>query len=76
MTNYQINFFNELWQTAVNLRGTVAPAEYEARNVFITPSEAHWDTTLRHSRDDDIATRMDAAIRVLEESHPRLQGLL
>ena len=129
MTTYQIDFENELWQTAVNLRGTVAPAEYkryvlpllfmrylslrydqrrselqqlikdkrsdyytsdpvdikeiledpfeyETKNVFIIPSEAHWDTILRHSRDDDITTRLDATMRALEKSHPKLQGLL
>jgi type I restriction enzyme M protein len=34
MTAYQIDFENELWQTAVNLRGTVAPAEYKR---FVLP---------------------------------------
>ncbi len=123
------NLEKELWQTAVNLRGTVAPAEYknyvlpllfmrylslryeqryeqlalllkdrrshyytgdaavdqeiledpveyESQNVFIVPDEARWSTLRRHARADDIKIRLDKAMRLLEESHPKLNGLL
>jgi type I restriction enzyme M protein len=119
----------ELWQTAVNLRGTVAPAEYksyvlpllfmrylslryeqrytqltmllkdrrssyytgdrevdreiledpveyESQNVFIVPDEARWSTLRRHARADDIKLKLDQAMRLLEEAHPKLTGML
>ena len=124
-----ITFERELWETAVTLRGTVAPGdykhyvlpllflrylslgyeqrhqqlelmlkdqrseyftgdptvdqeiledpvEYDAANVFVVPEEASWDTLRRHARADDIKLRVDNAMRLLEERHPALQGVL
>jgi len=129
MSNNNFNFEKELWETAVRLRGTVAPAEYksyvlpllfmrylslryeqryvqlemalkeprspyytgdpdmdavilndpveyEKHNIFIVPDEAQWDYIRRHARADDIKIRLDKAMRLLEESHPKLNGLL
>ena len=123
------NLDTELWQTAVSLRGTVAPAEYknyvlpllfmrylshryehrytqltlelkdrrspyytgdpdmddviltdpaeyQRFNIFIVPDEARWDYLRRHARADDIKIRLDQAMRLLEDSHPKLNGLL
>ena len=123
------NLENELWQTAVNLRGTVAPAdykhyvlpllfmrylsrryeqrytqltmllkdqrseyytgdpdidqetlgdpvEYESHNVFVVPLEARWDYIRRHAHADDIKIKLDRAMGLLEEAHPKLKGLL
>ena len=123
------NLERELWQTAVNLRGTVAPAEYksyvlpllfmrylslryeqrrvqltlalkdqrspyytgdqttddfilndraeyESHNVFIVPDQARWSYLRRHARADDIKIKLDQAMRLLEESHPKLNGML
>jgi type I restriction enzyme M protein len=127
MTNS--NLEKELWQTAVSLRGTVAPAEYKSyvlpllfmrylslryeqrytqltmllkdrrseyytgdpdsdaailadpveyvsHNVFIVPDEARWATLRQHARADDIKLRLDKAMRILEDSHPKLAGML
>ena len=119
----------ELWQTAVNLRGTVAPAdykhyvlpllflrylslryeqryeqlqmvlkdkrspyytgdpdidaevladpvEYAQHNVFIVPEEARWSYLVKHARADDIKLKLDNALRLLQDNHPKLNGLL
>jgi type I restriction enzyme M protein len=124
-----INFERELWEAAVNLRGTVAPAdykhyvlpllflrylslryeqryrqlktalkdpgsdyytgdsqidaetladpaEYESFNIFVMTEEASWDYLRRHARSDDIKLRLDNAMRLLEERHPKLAGVL
>lgn len=123
------NLEAELWQTAVNLRGTVAPAdykhyvlpllflrylslryeqryeqlqlvlkdkrsdyytgdpdidaevladpaEYAQHNVFIVPEQARWSYLVKHARADDIKLRLDNALRLLQENHPKLNGLL
>lgn len=127
MTNTDLE--KELWQTAVSLRGTVAPAEYknyvlpllfmrylslryeqryqqltlelkepsspyytgdaemdefflsdrteyEKHNVFIVPEAARWATIRRNARADNIALKLDEAMKALEESDAKLNGLL
>lgn len=122
-------FERELWEAAVSMRGTVAPAEYKnyvlpllflrylalryqqrhaqltlllrdegsdyftgdpetdaevladeseytAANVFVVPEEASWEYLLRHARAADIKLRLDTAMRLLEQRHPRLAGVL
>lgn len=129
MANNHFNFETELWQTAVSLRGTVAPAEYKnyvlpllfmrylslryeqrytqltmalkeprspyytgdaemdavilndpaeyaSQNVFIVPEEAKWSYLRSQARADDIKLKLDQAMRKLEESQPKLNGLL
>ena len=124
-----IDFERELWETAVTLRGTVAPAdykhyvlpmlflrylslryeqrhqqlelllkdpksdyftgnadvdreiladpvEYESQSVLVVPTEASWDYLRSHARAGDIKLRLDNAMKLLEERHPRLQGVL
>jgi type I restriction-modification system DNA methylase subunit len=124
-----LHFERELWETAVTLRGTVAPADYKhyvlpmlflrylslryeqrrgqlqmllkdpqseyytgdpetdgeiledpseyARdNVLVVPEEASWDYLRRNARAGDIKLRLDNAMKLLEERHPRLQGVL
>jgi type I restriction enzyme M protein len=119
----------ELWQTAVSLRGTVAPAdykhfvlpllfiryltlryeqryhqlelvlkdqrspyftgdpeidaetladpvEYHSHNVFIVPPEARWSYLRQQARADDIKLKLDRAMKLLQETHPKLNGLL
>lgn len=119
----------ELWQTAVSLRGTVAPAdykhfvlpllfiryltlryeqryhqlelalkdqrshyytgdpdidaetladpvEYQSHNVFIVPPEARWSYLRQQARADDIKLKLDRAMKLLQETHPKLNGLL
>lgn len=122
-------FERELWEAAVSLRGTVAPAEYKnyvlpllflrylslryeqrrselgkllrdqrsdyytgdpevdaeiledaaeytAVNVFLLPEAATWDYLRRHARSPEIKLKLDAAMRLLEERHPKLVGVL
>ena len=52
------------------------PAEYESQNVFIVPEESSWDYLRQHARADDIKIRIDTAMRLLEEAHPKLAGVL
>jgi len=52
------------------------PVEYESENVFIVPENARWDYLRQRARSDDIKIKLDAAMRLLEESHPKLNGLL
>jgi type I restriction enzyme M protein len=40
------------------------------------PEEASWDYLRRHARSDDIKLRLDNAMRLLEERHPKLAGVL
>ncbi|MCZ7570136.1 MAG: type I restriction-modification system subunit M [Ardenticatenaceae bacterium] len=124
-----INFEGELWDAAVRLRGTVAPAdyrhyvlpllflrylslryeqrheqlrlalqesasdyytgdpeidaeiladpiEYQKENIFVVPEEASWAYLRRHARAGDIKLKLDNAMRLLEERHPKLAGVL
>ncbi|MGH2541807.1 MAG: N-6 DNA methylase, partial [Ardenticatenaceae bacterium] len=54
----------------------VDPVEYEKENVFVVPLEAQWDYLRRHARADDIKLRLDNAMRLLAEHHPKLAGVL
>ncbi|MDM8520526.1 class I SAM-dependent DNA methyltransferase [Anaerolineales bacterium HSG6] len=127
MTNLK-ELDKELWQTAVNLRGTVAPAEYknivlpllfirylslkyeqryeqlqlmlkepksayytgdpeededvlndpaeyESEKVFVVPEQARWSYLQANARADDIKLKIDTAMRLLMEAHPKLDGL-
>jgi type I restriction enzyme M protein len=124
-----IDFESELWKSAVQLRGTVSPADYKnyvlpllfvrylslryeqtyrqlqmelkdpqgaygelpaeavadllndptlftAKGVFVIPDEARWKYLRDSARADDIKLRVDTAMRLLEESHPKLRGVL
>jgi type I restriction-modification system DNA methylase subunit len=52
------------------------PSEYARDNVLVVPEEASWDYLRRNARAGDIKLRLDNAMRLLEERHPRLQGVL
>jgi type I restriction enzyme M protein len=52
------------------------PAEYARENVLVIPEEASWDYLRRNARAGDIKLRLDNAMRLLEERHPRLEGVL
>src|SRR5258706_10693007 len=124
-----LHFERELWEAAVQMRGTVAPAdykhyvlpllflrylslryeqryeqlqlalkdsgseyytgdaeidaevladpsEYERLNIFTVPEQASWAYLRRHARADDIKLKLDTAMRLLEERHPKLAGVL
>lgn len=124
-----INFENELWEAAVNLRGNIAPAdykhyvlpllflrylslkyerrrdelekllkdedseyyiadpsvredvlndpdEYKSKGIFIVPEKAQWSYIVKHAQDDDIKTKLDRAMEVLETIYTELRGIL
>ena len=125
-----IEIEDELWEAAVNLRGTIAPAdykhyvlpllflrylslryerrhdaleneihdpdsayytedesiaediltdpaEYRRKGAFVIPEEARWSYLVRHAQSDDIKTKVDAAMELLENTYPdELGGVL
>lgn len=52
------------------------PTEYERENVFVVPEEASWSYLRKHARAADIKHKLDAAMKLLEETHPKLAGVL
>jgi type I restriction enzyme M protein len=116
----------ELWQAAVNLRGSIEPAdykryvlpiiflrflslryerrraeleamvadpgnadyygdaaaledpdEYRSAGAFIVPEAARWDNIRKQAQADDIKTRLDEILELLERTYPdKLHGLL
>jgi type I restriction enzyme M protein len=52
------------------------PTEYEAASVLVVPREASWDYLRQHARAGDIKLRLDSAMRILDERHAKLQGVL
>ena len=125
-----IEIEDELWEAAVNLRGTIAPAdykhyvlpllflrylslrferrrdsleskihdpdspyytedesiaediltdpdEYRRKGAFVIPEKARWSYLAKNAQADDIKTKVDAAMELLEETYPdELQGVL
>lgn len=49
---------------------------YNAKNVFYLPEEARWSHLVAHAADNDIAVKIDNAMKVVEQSNPSLAGAL
>lgn len=49
---------------------------YNAKNVFYLPEEARWNYLVAHASDNDIAVKIDAAMKLTEDSNPSLAGAL
>lgn len=49
---------------------------YNAKNVFYLPEEARWGYLVAHAADNDIAIKIDNAMKVAEQSNPSLAGAL
>lgn len=49
---------------------------YNAKNVFYLPEEARWNYLVAHASDNDIAVKIDAAMKLAEDSNPSLAGAL
>lgn len=49
---------------------------YNAKNVFYLPEEARWNYLVAHAADNDIAIKIDNAMKVAEQSNPSLVGAL
>lgn len=52
------------------------PSFYNAKNVFYLPEEARWDYLVAHAADNDIAIKIDAAMKLAEDNNPALVGAL
>ena len=49
---------------------------YNAKNVFYLPEEARWSYLVAHAADNDIAIKIDNAMKVAEQSNLSLAGAL
>ncbi len=49
---------------------------YTRDNFFYLPEEARWSTIQAHSKQEDIALRIDSALHTLEKNNKALQGAL
>ncbi len=49
---------------------------YTQSNVFYLAEEARWSTIIKHSKQDDIALRIDTALHTIEKTNKSLAGAL
>ncbi|VUD56339.1 Type I restriction enzyme EcoKI M protein [Thalassocella blandensis] len=49
---------------------------YASENVFYLAEEARWDHLMVHSKQNDIALKIDTALHTIEKSNPQLAGAL
>ncbi|MCJ7448210.1 MAG: type I restriction-modification system subunit M N-terminal domain-containing protein [Bacteroidales bacterium] len=47
---------------------------YAMRNVFYIPENARWNYLIQNAKQDDIAIKIDTALRTVEKSNPVLKG--
>lgn len=53
------------------------PDEYRGAGAFVVPEEARWANIIQTARADDVKTRLDNILELLEKTYPeRLRGLL
>ncbi len=49
---------------------------YTMRNVFFLAEESRWSYIMQHSKQDDIALKIDTALFTIEKNNPALKGAL
>ncbi len=49
---------------------------YTQSNIFYLPEAARWDYVIRHSKQDDIALKIDTALHTIEKTNQFLAGSL
>jgi len=49
---------------------------YTMRNVFLLAEESRWTYVMQHSKQDDIALKIDTALFTIEKNNPVLKGAL
>ena len=49
---------------------------YNMQNIFYLPEEARWSTIIEHSKQADIALKIDTALHTIEKNNPALKGAL
>ena len=55
---------------------TERPSSYNAKNVYYLDEECRWEYIKKHASDDDIAVKIDKAMKRIEEKNPALLGTL
>lgn len=49
---------------------------YNMKNVFFLPEESRWSYIIQHSKQNDIALKIDTALHTTEKNNPTLKGAL
>ncbi len=49
---------------------------YNMQNIFYLPEEARWSYIIEHSKQADIALKIDTALHTIEKNNPALKGAL
>jgi type I restriction enzyme M protein len=49
---------------------------YNMKNVFFLAEESRWTYIMQHSKQDDIALKIDTALHTVEKNNPALKGAL
>lgn len=49
---------------------------YNMKNVFFLPEESRWSYIMQHSKQNDIALKIDTALHTVEKNNPALKGAL
>lgn len=49
---------------------------YNMKNVFFLPEESRWSYVMQHSKQNDIALKIDTALHTVEKNNPALKGAL
>jgi len=49
---------------------------YNMKNIFFLPEESRWTTLIQHSKQNDIALKIDTALHTVEKNNPALKGAL
>jgi type I restriction enzyme M protein len=49
---------------------------YTQDNIFYLPEQARWDYVIKHSKQDDIALKIDTALHTIEKTNKSLAGAL
>lgn len=69
---------SDYYTTDADTRAEILDDEDEYRKIgaLVVPEPARWSTIVKNARADDIMTRLDAAMELLETQFPKLKGLL
>lgn len=49
---------------------------YNMKNVFFLPEESRWSFIIKHSKQNDVAVKIDTALHTIEKNNPSLKGAL
>ena len=52
------------------------PAFYNSQNVYYLPEHCRWSFIVKNAGDNDIAVKLDTAMKDIEDANPPLKGNL